>query len=272
MVRGLRRLLPSPALVVASLALAVSLGGVGYAATRLPRNSVGAAQLRNNAVSSAKVKNHSQKTADFAHGVVRQGAPGAAGPQGPAGPRGATGATGPQGAPGVGIGGSCAAGSAIRAVAASGAVTCQTAATDSIDGYLTAGDHAAFAAARTYHFSFASLAHESFTTAGTVVEQSSAITIPGNLHEIFGLWEGEWKGGTSTAPSTMKCSITLDASDIVFNGATVRHSVSTGGYADIAVSTLLDATPGSHKIWVNCENDTGGASIGNANLTVIGLE
>jgi hypothetical protein len=38
----LLRLRPSPALVVASIALAVSLGGVGYAAVKLPRNSVGA--------------------------------------------------------------------------------------------------------------------------------------------------------------------------------------------------------------------------------------
>jgi len=42
--------LPSPAMVVACLALAVALGGTSYAAIKLPRNSVGNAQMRNNAV------------------------------------------------------------------------------------------------------------------------------------------------------------------------------------------------------------------------------
>jgi hypothetical protein len=64
----------------------------------------------------------------------------------------------------------------------------------------------------------------------------------------------------------------LDTDDFLFTGTSVRHSVSTGGYADIVTSTLLDVTPGSHVIWVNCENDTGGASIGAANLTVIATE
>jgi hypothetical protein len=46
-------------MVVASLALLMSLAGTGYAATVLPRNSVGTAQLKNNAVTSAKVANGS---------------------------------------------------------------------------------------------------------------------------------------------------------------------------------------------------------------------
>ncbi len=35
------RRLPSPAMVVACVALTVALGGTGYAAIKLPRNSVG---------------------------------------------------------------------------------------------------------------------------------------------------------------------------------------------------------------------------------------
>jgi len=50
---------PSPALVVACLSLAVSLSGWGYAATVLPKNSVGTPQLKKNAVTSLKVKNRS---------------------------------------------------------------------------------------------------------------------------------------------------------------------------------------------------------------------
>lgn len=47
---------PSPAMVVACLALTVALGGTSYAAVRLPANSVGTKQLKRNAVTSAKVR------------------------------------------------------------------------------------------------------------------------------------------------------------------------------------------------------------------------
>jgi hypothetical protein len=46
---------PSASLIVASLALFVSLGGVGYAAVNLPKNSVGTNQIRNNAVRGSKI-------------------------------------------------------------------------------------------------------------------------------------------------------------------------------------------------------------------------
>jgi hypothetical protein len=77
-------------MVVACLALAVSLSGAAYAvSTALPRNSVGTAQLKNNAVNSAKVRNRSLRAVDFAAGQIPTG------PQGPAGP------AGPQGQPGT---------------------------------------------------------------------------------------------------------------------------------------------------------------------------
>lgn len=47
---------PSPAMVVALLALFVSLGGSAYAAFSLPRNSVGTRQLTRGAVTSAKLR------------------------------------------------------------------------------------------------------------------------------------------------------------------------------------------------------------------------
>ena len=50
---------PSPALIIALIALMVSLGGTGYAAFTLPRDSVGTKQLKNGAVTAAKVKRHS---------------------------------------------------------------------------------------------------------------------------------------------------------------------------------------------------------------------
>jgi len=81
---------PSPAMVVACLALLVALTGTGVAAVSqiVPRNSVGSAQLKSNAVVSAKVKNRSLLALDFKAGQLPAGPPGAAGPAGPAGPAG----------------------------------------------------------------------------------------------------------------------------------------------------------------------------------------
>jgi hypothetical protein len=50
---------PSPALIVAIIALIISMGGTGYAAFTLPGNSVGTKQLKNGSVTAAKVKRHS---------------------------------------------------------------------------------------------------------------------------------------------------------------------------------------------------------------------
>lgn len=46
--RSLRR--PSPALVISLITLFVALGGTTYAATSLPRDSVGTAQIKPRAV------------------------------------------------------------------------------------------------------------------------------------------------------------------------------------------------------------------------------
>jgi hypothetical protein len=83
---------PSPAMVVALVALFVAMGGGAYAAIKLPKNSVGSKQIKKNAVTSAKVKNGSLRAGDF----TKSGLP--AGAQGPAGPAGATGARGPSNA------------------------------------------------------------------------------------------------------------------------------------------------------------------------------
>jgi hypothetical protein len=47
----------SPALIISTAALFVALGGTGYAAFSLPKNSVGTKQLKNGAVISSKIKN-----------------------------------------------------------------------------------------------------------------------------------------------------------------------------------------------------------------------
>jgi hypothetical protein len=84
----LRRL--SYANVVATLALFIALGGGAYAATKLPKNSVGPTQLRKNAVTSSKVKDGSLHRQDFATKDL-------ASLRGPGGATGATGATGAKG-------------------------------------------------------------------------------------------------------------------------------------------------------------------------------
>jgi hypothetical protein len=79
---------PTPATVIACIALAVALSGTGYAALKIPANSVGTAQLKKNAVTTAKVRNGSLVAADFRRGQIP------AGPQGPVGPAGPAGAPG----------------------------------------------------------------------------------------------------------------------------------------------------------------------------------
>lgn len=98
---------PSPALVVAGIALLLSLGGSAYAAVTLPAGSVGTRQLRNSAVTSEKladgavtankVKPYSLLSQDFAPGQLPAGPQGARGPAGAIGAQGPAGATGPQG-------------------------------------------------------------------------------------------------------------------------------------------------------------------------------
>ena len=88
---------PSPAMVVAFIALLLALGSGAYAQLRIPRNSVGTAQLRANAVTSPKVKPRSLLASDFRRGQLPRGPQGPAGPAGPAGARGATGERGPTG-------------------------------------------------------------------------------------------------------------------------------------------------------------------------------
>jgi hypothetical protein len=101
----IRRHLPSPAMIVACVSLTVALGGVSYAATVLPKSSVGTAQLKKaavtraklkkNAVTTAKVKNGTLLAADFKADQLL------AGPQGPKGDPGPQGLKGDQGLQGL---------------------------------------------------------------------------------------------------------------------------------------------------------------------------
>jgi hypothetical protein len=101
---------PSPALVVASIALLAALGGTGIAAVaNVPDNSVGTAKIKNNAVTAPKIAGNAVNSAKIANNAVTSSeiknatiqpadlsaAAKTAGPQGPPGP---TGPSGPAGA------------------------------------------------------------------------------------------------------------------------------------------------------------------------------
>lgn len=61
---------PSPAMIVALLALFVALGGTGYAVTSLPKRSVGPAQLREQAVRAQHIKARSITMAKLAKSTL----------------------------------------------------------------------------------------------------------------------------------------------------------------------------------------------------------
>jgi hypothetical protein len=73
--------------VMSTIAVFVVLGGTGYAATRLARNSVGSPQIRNGAIKNVDISSATKRSL--------RGKRGAKGPTGLAGTAGATGPAGP---------------------------------------------------------------------------------------------------------------------------------------------------------------------------------
>jgi hypothetical protein len=96
---------PSPAMVVAVVALVSSLTGGAVAATLidtgdLSNGAVTKKKLHKNAVNSKKVKNKTLKAKDFAEGQLEQGVQGIQGLEGDKGEKGEKGDTGDTGEPG----------------------------------------------------------------------------------------------------------------------------------------------------------------------------
>ncbi len=61
---------PSPAMIVACVALFVAMGGTSYAAVTLAANSVGTKQIKKNAVTSAKIKSAAVTAAKVKDGTL----------------------------------------------------------------------------------------------------------------------------------------------------------------------------------------------------------
>jgi hypothetical protein len=103
--KAIPKRLPSPATIVACVALVVALGGVSYAAGVLPKDSVGTTQLKKKAVTGAKL----QKNAVTGTKIAKDAVTGAKVKDGtltaakfkpgqlPTGPQGPKGDPGPQG-------------------------------------------------------------------------------------------------------------------------------------------------------------------------------
>jgi len=73
----------SAANILSLLALFTAIGGTAFAATALPRNSVGTQQLQSGAVTGGKVKDRSLLIADISPGQLPRGDRGPAGERGP---------------------------------------------------------------------------------------------------------------------------------------------------------------------------------------------
>src|SRR3954463_13359585 len=84
--------------VMSCVAVFIALGGTGYAAVKLPKNSVGSKQIKKNAVSSSKVKNGSLTKSDFKASDLPIGPQGIQGIQGLKGDKGDKGDLGDTGA------------------------------------------------------------------------------------------------------------------------------------------------------------------------------
>jgi hypothetical protein len=106
----MRTRLPSPALIVAALALLLSLTGTAVAAglitgSQIANNTISHLDVKNNDLRSADVRDNTLTSADVLNGTLKaiDFAPNQLkpGPAGPAGPAGAQGPAGPQGAPGL---------------------------------------------------------------------------------------------------------------------------------------------------------------------------
>jgi hypothetical protein len=218
MVRQLLSRKPSPAMVVACVALVVALGGTGYAAFRVPAGSVGTKQLRNGAVTKAKIAPATIKA--LASGGGGAGGQAPAGPPGPKGATGAKGTTGPKGTTGAkgdtGQVGPAGAGYArYSSLAGSGAV----------GGYVVLSTYPTWT---------------DVISTSVTLQRTSYIQI-----------NGQFESGTiSTTEQAVTAQVVVDGTPLpgTFAEATMVSNGVLGGHVTLPVTNVLTMTAGTHTI------------------------
>jgi hypothetical protein len=212
----------------------------------------------------------------------------AVGAQGPKGDSGVTGAQGAKGDPGIGIGDSCPGGSAIRAVADDGAVTCQTdtdttytatapltlsgtqfalpQATDTTAGYLSAADHVRVTSPYSYSWSVSS-GSLGVNQSGSGV--TSWYSVPANavVNAAVVHVSAEWTGGSAANPITLTCTLTLDGTPYA-----TRRSTNVGGYSDLSLDARAPVGTGDHPVQVNCSTNGLAATMTKTDVTAVSTE
>jgi hypothetical protein len=71
---------PSPATIIALLAMFIAMGGTGYAVTKLPKRSVGSLQLKKGAVRKENIANGAVTASKLSKGLIAAAPTGSAGP------------------------------------------------------------------------------------------------------------------------------------------------------------------------------------------------
>lgn len=225
---------PSPAMVVALIALFIALGGGAYAAVSLPANSVGSKQLKNgaviesklanNMVTSAKVKDRSLLAKDFAAGQLRAGPRGATGPQGATGRQGPTGPAGPAGAPGT-------AGPSLSV--------------DFVTGNTALGVGAP----------------------PTVLSGSGTITtVGGENHLVLNGYVQVSNSSTTPPWIEAQCSYLVDGDPVGFSPI---NYVVPGAVGQVAIVDRTAVSPGTHTVQVQCIATNPGLSAAQGDYTII---
>lgn len=208
---------PSAAIVISSAALFMSLGGVGYAAITIPKNSVGSSQLKNNAVSFKKIQ-------PGAVGLVRANT----------------------GQLQVRVSGTCATGSAIGTINQVGKVTCNNAlpaefGTTSNTTTVTSTAATVTSVALPTGASYFAVANPTATVTSGAAPQhvtvSCTLTVGSNTQTRSATIDT-----TGTAPQTSSASIPLQVTGQSGTGSvTCTNSVPSGTAPATSVTSAINA-------------------------------